>query len=134
EPARFERILICTAAGEPGERDVRIGGRLARLLGASVTLLYITREESRPPALARGHLDRALATLRGLDVPGGLKVRAAPSPSDGILAEADSGRYDLIVLGGHGRRARFLFEPSDVTVEVITRCDRPVLVIPPGAV
>ena len=33
---RLRRILVCTAAGEPGKADVSAAGRLARRLGASV--------------------------------------------------------------------------------------------------
>src|SRR5207249_2064626 len=33
----LERVLICTRAGEPGKSDVRVGGWLARRLGASAT-------------------------------------------------------------------------------------------------
>ena len=44
EPATFSRILICTAVGEPGKADVRVGGWLARRLGAEVTLLHVLPE------------------------------------------------------------------------------------------
>src|SRR6202043_236804 len=42
-PRRPERILICTAIGEPGKADIRAGGWLARRLGATATLLHVTR-------------------------------------------------------------------------------------------
>ena len=47
----FSRILICTAVGEPGKADVRVGGWLARRLGAEVTLLHVLPEggERRRP-------------------------------------------------------------------------------------
>src|SRR5262249_18006009 len=86
----FRRLPICTAAGEPGKRDVALGGRLARRLGASVSLLYVTRAGAEPNQLARSHLDLALATLRALEVPAELLVCQAPSPSAGILEQASS--------------------------------------------
>jgi len=129
----FSRMLICTAAGEPGKRDVALGGRLARRLGASVTLLYVTRAGAEPNQLARSHLDLALATLRALEVPADLLVCQAPSPSAGILEQAGSGDYDLIVLGSHGTRARLLFGTNDITMGVIAATDRHVLVVPPEA-
>src|SRR5205085_8801069 len=64
ERKSIKRILICTAAGEPGKSDVKVGGRLARRLGASVTLLYITRDSAEPGALTRSHLEQAARTLR----------------------------------------------------------------------
>jgi ABC-type Fe3+/spermidine/putrescine transport system ATPase subunit/nucleotide-binding universal stress UspA family protein len=129
--ADFSRILICTAAGEPGKRDVALGGRLARRLGASVTLLYVTRAGSEPNQLARAHLDMAVATLRGLDVPAEVLIWQAASPSAGILEQARSGNHDLIVLGSHGHRSRLLFGASDITMGVISAIDRHVLVVPP---
>jgi ABC-type Fe3+/spermidine/putrescine transport system ATPase subunit/nucleotide-binding universal stress UspA family protein len=129
--ADFRRILICTAAGEPGKRDVALGGRLARRLGAAVTLLYVTRAGSEPNQLARAHLDLAIATLRALDVPAEILIWQAASPSAGILEQARSGDHDLIVLGSHGHRSRLLFGASDITMGVISAIDRHVLVVPP---
>jgi nucleotide-binding universal stress UspA family protein len=37
----LERILVCTAGGEPGLAAVRMGGRVARLVGARVTVLHV---------------------------------------------------------------------------------------------
>jgi hypothetical protein len=37
---RFSRFLICSNVGEPGKVDVLVGGRLARLVGAEVTVLH----------------------------------------------------------------------------------------------
>jgi len=42
-PRRLERILICTAIGEPGKSDVRAGGWLARRMNAAATLLHVAR-------------------------------------------------------------------------------------------
>jgi nucleotide-binding universal stress UspA family protein len=127
----FNRMLICTAAGEPGKKDVALGGRLARRLGASVTLLYVTRGGAEPNQLARSHLDLAVATLRGLDVAAEVLVCQAASPSAGIMEQARSGDYDLVVLGSHGPRSRLLFGASDITMGVIAAIDRHVLVVPP---
>jgi len=88
----FKRMLICTAAGEPGKSDVRVGGRLAHRLQAAVTLLHVTPAGFGDLASsARAHLERAAATLRGLDVAGSIQIREAPSPLEGIMAEAREG-------------------------------------------
>ncbi|MCZ7668801.1 MAG: universal stress protein [Chloroflexi bacterium] len=62
-------------------------------------------------------------------------VAAAPLVRHGlvvneILAEATSGRYDLVVIGAHptGGWQRFLLE--DVTAQIVLKVDRPILVIP----
>src|SRR6185503_20263952 len=81
ERAALDRVLICTAAGEPGKSDVKVGGQLARRLGAAVTLLYITKEVSEASQLSRNHLERAAATLRALDVPTELLIQSADTPT-----------------------------------------------------
>src|SRR5262249_51468179 len=39
----FQRILICTAVGEPGKNNVRYGGWLAFRLRAAARLLHVAR-------------------------------------------------------------------------------------------
>ena len=127
---KIERILICTAAGEPGKRDIRVGGRLARRLGAAVTLLHVTRGSETASPLARAHLERAVTTLRQLDVNCEVRLRSAGTPAAGILAEGHAGDYDLIVVGRHGPPSRSFFGLDDMTVGVLARANRPVLVVP----
>jgi sulfate transport system ATP-binding protein len=125
----LKNILICTAAGEPGKSDVRVGGRLARRLGAKVTLLYVTRSPGEVSSIARAHLDRAAATLRALDVPVQISIRTSASPSEGILGEAREAGHDLIVVGGHDVQSGVLFGIDDVAFQVLRGADRPVLVV-----
>ena len=132
ERAALDRVLICTAAGEPGKSDVKVGGQLARRLGAAVTLLYVTKEVEQESLLPRSHLERAAATLRALDVPTELLIQRAETPTAGILAEAARGEHDLIVIGSHGpqSRSRSLFGLNDVMLKVLSAADRSVLVVP----
>jgi sulfate transport system ATP-binding protein len=133
EHGSLSKILICTAAGEPGKSDVQVGGRLARRLKASVTLLYVNARSDLPGALARVHLERAAGTLRSLDVEGEIRYRQAETAAAGILAEAAEGAFDLIVVGGHGPGSRKLFKLNDVTRQVVAGSNCPVLVVPPDA-
>ncbi|HEX5735755.1 MAG TPA: ATP-binding cassette domain-containing protein [Blastocatellia bacterium] len=130
ERAGIEKILICTAAGEPGKSDVRVGGQLARRLNAKVTLFYVTRMASSPDLLTSDHLERAARTLRAMDVESDVRIRPAAGPAAGIMAEAEEGDYDLIVMGSHGPRLRKLFKLDDVTLQVLAEANRPVLVVP----
>ncbi len=131
--SRIKSVLICTAAGEPGKSDVRVGGRLARRLGAKVTLLYVTAEPGAVRPEARTHLERAAATLRALEVDGSVETRTAATPTEGILAEAREGNYDLVVLGSHGPQARSVFGRDDVTFQVASNTDHSLLVVPEEA-
>ena len=134
ETTKLERILICTAAGEPGKSDVRVGGRLARRLGAAVTLLYVARESAGVTPLTRNHLERAAATLKAIDVESDVQIRTAETPLAGIMAEAAEGDYDLIVIGAHGPRSRLRFRPNDVMLQVLATAQRHVLVVPPDRI
>ena len=129
----LERVLICTAAGEPGKSDVRVGGRLARQLGAAVTLLHVPRAGAEPGPLAQAHLERAVATLRALDIPADVRYGQAPTPARGVLAEVAQREYGLIVVGGHGPQSRSLFSRDDVTLQILAGTDKPVLVVPADA-
>lgn len=124
----IRRILICTRAGEPGKSDIRIGGRLARRLGAAVTLLYVTIESGAPRRVIRVHLDKGAATLNALEVQNEICIHSAETPAEGILSKARE--HDLIVLGGHGPSSRSVSRTRDVTLNVITRANRPVLIVP----
>ncbi len=134
EPETFRRILICTAVGEPGKADVRIGGWLARRLGAEVTLLHVLTDGGGggPAPWVKAHLDAGLATLRALEVTAHTVLRPARAAVPGILDEAKEGGYDLIVLGRHaasrvGARAR----RHDFTFDILTGSGKSVLIVPP---
>jgi len=130
ERTALERILICTAAGEPGKSDVRVGGRLARRVGAAVSLLYVAREQEKVSSFTQRHLDRAAATLKATDVESEVRIRTAITPLAGIMAEAMEGDYDLIVIGAHGPGSRLRFRPNDVMLQVLSASQRHVLVVP----
>ncbi|HEY1435041.1 MAG TPA: ATP-binding cassette domain-containing protein [Thermoanaerobaculia bacterium] len=125
-PRKPERILICTAVGEPGKADVRAGGWLARRLGATVTLLYVTRPGYLPPPLVRQHLERGVATLRELGVAGEFSVREAESAIEGILGQLRDKPHDLVVVGASAAGAR-------VTRQVLRQSGCSVLVVPHGS-
>jgi ABC-type Fe3+/spermidine/putrescine transport system ATPase subunit/nucleotide-binding universal stress UspA family protein len=130
ERTSLNRILICTAAGEPGKSDVRVGGRLARRVGAAVSLLYVAREQEKVSSFTQSHLDRASATLKATDVESDVRIRSAITPLAGIMAEAIEGDYDLIVIGAHGPGSRLRFRPNDVMLQVLSASQRHVLVVP----
>jgi sulfate transport system ATP-binding protein len=122
-PRKLERILICTAIGEPGKTDVRAGGWLARRLGAAVTLLYVTPPGRELHPYARAHLERGVATLRELGVLSRFSVRESEAPVGGILEEMRAEPTDLVVIGAGGR----------VTRQVLRACGCSILVVPEGS-
>jgi sulfate transport system ATP-binding protein len=122
-PRRLERILICTAIGEPGKADVRAGGWLARRLGAAVTLLHVTSPGRAPTPFARAHLERGVATLRELGVRSRFSIRESDDAVGGILEEMRAEPTDLVVVGAGG----------PVTGQVLRVCGCSILVVPEGS-
>ncbi|HEY4229964.1 MAG TPA: ATP-binding cassette domain-containing protein [Thermoanaerobaculia bacterium] len=131
-PRRLERILICTAVGEPGKADIRAGGWLARRLNATVTLLHVTIPNRTMPALVQAHLTRGVATLRELEVKGRPLLREAATPLEGILAELRSEPYDLVVTGTPPPFARTPIRGASITQTIVRRAGCSILVVPAG--
>ncbi|HLE51483.1 MAG TPA: ATP-binding cassette domain-containing protein [Anaerolineales bacterium] len=128
----IQRILICTAAGEPGKSDVRFGGRLARTTGAQATVFHIRRPRSTGAEKKRTdrHLRQAQSTLESLKVNCEIKViDEAPLP-EGILSEAEQGDYDLIVVGAPAPRSPQQFRWKDLDSQIVNGTTRPVLIVP----
>ncbi len=133
EAARPERILVCTAVGEPGKADIRVGGWIARQLGARVTLLHVAHSGGEPPSWVLSHLERGVATLQSLNVESEFRIRTAPSPLEGIREEESATAPGLVVIGGHGPAARTRSSADDITRQVLRFARSPVLVVPENA-
>ena len=131
ERSRIERILICTAGGEPGKSDVSFGGRLARRTGARVTVLHAHRQPLAAGQRARLelYLQRAQASLEALGVASEVKIEQG-AEVDRMLREAEAGDYDLIVIGAPAPRAPQQLRWRDFAVQIVGGTTRPVLVVP----
>lgn len=143
--AGLKRGLICSGGKDYIDEAVRLTGRIARGVGARITLLHVLPE---PPALYARlprmqqtsdwlldsptelglNLRREKQTLEGLGVPTELKLRWG-SVLQEILRETVEGAYDLVVTGSalsHGLRTYVL---GDVSREIVNRSNCPVLVV-----
>ncbi len=118
-PRKPERILICTAVGEPGKADVRAGGWLARRLGATATLLHVSRPGRQPLPAVRAHLERGVATLRELEVQSRYVIREADGPVAGILAELQENPHDVVVIGAGGNVTRVALRAFGCSILVV---------------
>ncbi len=142
----LQKILVCTAGGEPGLRDVAMAGHVARHAHAAVTVLHVMSQvplsdaaylpdlaASADDLMARHsreglHLQSALAELRGRAPASAAKVRHG-FVVDEILAELREGDYDLLVVGAHMARGLNRFLLDDVTAHLIEEATTPVLVV-----
>lgn len=141
-------ILICTGGAERGEEDVRFGGMIARSTGAEVAILHVmsqlpltpegrwedleaTEEELLERETREGvHLRKGLQILRELGVAGEVKIRRGLVVNE-ILAEAEEGDYDLLVIGAHAAPGLYRFLLDDLTTQIVLGSQRPVLVVRP---
>jgi ABC-type Fe3+/spermidine/putrescine transport system ATPase subunit/nucleotide-binding universal stress UspA family protein len=98
--ASLERLLICVAIGEPGKADVSFSGRLARHLGAQVTILTVLpeSERGRSAAGAERFLASSARTLARQGVAVTTRVRHGLAREQ-ILLERAEGHHDLLVVG-----------------------------------
>jgi nucleotide-binding universal stress UspA family protein len=140
----LRRVLLCTAAGEPGKLDVFFGGQVARTTGAEATLLFVDGPafgalpyvQGNGPAPAswktrfwiERHLEQGLQTLAAQGVHAQVSVRHGDALEQ-ILAEAEQGTHDLIVIGGHLVQTWMDMPERDLARNLVARADRPVLVV-----
>ena len=151
--AKVERILLCTTGTGQLDHAIELSARLARGLGARLTLLHVV---PKPPALyvptdrreaevaAVPHADTALGRelrrQRDLAVRHGAAVEirirdglVAPE----ILAEIQNGGHDLVVTGSsrsHGTLRTYVL--GDLTREILAQVEGALLVVrltPAGA-
>ncbi len=153
----IREMLICTSGEQPAENNALVGGALAALVGAQVTVLHVMSqlplapdakvedlERSAEELIASGareglHLQRLLEILEAQGVE---RTRSIPKVRHGlvideILNEVREGDYDLIVIGARpvleGQswwqwRTLFL---ENIPNHILTRTRRPVLVVRP---
>jgi nucleotide-binding universal stress UspA family protein len=142
----LRRILVCTAAGEPGLRDVEFAAQVAAMTEAEIGVLHVMSqvalsedsdlydlEASAEELIARGtregqHFTAALQAIRQAGVRGEIVVRHG-LVIDEIDAEAREGDYDLVVIGAHFVRGVSRLLLDDVTSHALETLDRAVLVV-----
>ena len=73
---RLKRILICTAAGEPGKIDVRFAARLARHTGSEATVFHVLSKNAtiKDKTRAITHLEQACELLEGYKINSKMKI------------------------------------------------------------
>lgn len=151
EWAQLKRFLVCTGGKEFIEEAVQLTGKLAKAVGASVTLLHVMAE---PPAMyadlvrLEEDVDRLMASkselgvnlstqkadLEKLGVPAEVRIRHG-IVFDQVFEETRAQQYDLIVTGSSRARGMLRhYIMGDLTRTILNHADCPVLVARAGAV
>jgi sulfate/thiosulfate transport system ATP-binding protein len=126
----IERVLICVAIGEPGKADVSFAGRLARHLGAEVTILTVLPDGARggTAAGAERFLASCARTLARLGVAASTRTRFG-TPREQILLERAEGRHDLLVVGAPLPRAGGHIDLGGLMARLVRESEVPVLIV-----
>jgi nucleotide-binding universal stress UspA family protein len=144
----FRRILLAHDLSDTCEQALRVAVELARREGASLTIIHAYAIPSIP--LPEGYviqgpagvveiqrsvqlaLDGARARAVALGASNVRTEARAGGPADVIVDLARSGRYDLVVMGTHGRRGVARMILGSVAETVVRRASCPVLTVHPG--
>jgi len=145
-PRELHELLICSAAGPVSQRTVDFAGHLAHGLSASVTVLHVMSqlplvedalltdlEASADELIQRGsregaHLSRMISNLAEQEV----KARAVVRHGlilDEVLAEAQEGQYDVIIVGEHCTPGLKPALVDNLSADILLSADRSVLVV-----
>jgi nucleotide-binding universal stress UspA family protein len=141
-----DNLLVCSAVGPTSDETVRFAGQVARALDASVELLHVMsqvalEEHAHAPDLEAeaedlienetregDHLERMLDLLRSEGVEARAYVRHG-AVVDEIMAEAQEGRFDILVIGAHTTPGIRSLLVDDLSEKIMLAANRPVLVV-----
>jgi nucleotide-binding universal stress UspA family protein len=147
----LKRFLVCTGGQAFIDEALKLTGRFASALGASVTLLHVMAE---PPAMyadlvrLEEDLDRLLEskselgtnlrkqkeTLERLGAKAEVRIRHG-MVLDQVFSEIREGDYDLVVTGSSRARGMVRhYIMGDVTRKILNRANCPVLVARAGPI
>jgi nucleotide-binding universal stress UspA family protein len=124
--------LLSVTAGEPAKDDVFFAGRLVYHLGAEATLATVLPEAGvNPSQEKRVHdfLEAGVKTLSTLGIRASMSVLRG-RVSEKIIQVANSGKYDLLVLGVPLSKSGGKISLSGVVEDVLKQAnDRAVLLV-----
>jgi nucleotide-binding universal stress UspA family protein len=145
----FKHILIYTDGSKRSQKALVTGIRLARLSSGRVTVLFVLPRldplifsegyvpepdwmdsyESSAKDAAEAYLERAevLAAKSGVNC--STRMSSADRPYKEIIATARNRKCDAIVMPSRGRKGMTAVLLGSETMEVLTRCTRPVIVV-----
>ncbi|MBI1747255.1 MAG: ATP-binding cassette domain-containing protein [Acidobacteria bacterium] len=138
ERKEIKNILICVTAGEPGRIAILQTGRMALKAQAKVTVLHVVSSGFGSPAAAKeapvdedgakAQVDRALQLLTSNQINAVKKVRSGHTVEE-ILAEANSGNYDLVVTGAYLPYGHSSLLVDNFTTQILANIHVPMLVV-----
>ncbi|MDH4151718.1 MAG: universal stress protein [Betaproteobacteria bacterium] len=145
----FKNVLIYTDGSKLSRKALVTGIKLAKMSSGKVTLLYVLPRldpmifaegyvpepdwmdnyESTSRDSAKAYLARAEVLASKSGVPCATRMTTADRPYKEIIATARNRKCDAIVMPSRGRKGMTAVLLGSETMEVLTRCTRPVIVV-----
>lgn len=145
---QLDRLLVCDSGGRHPSEVVLFTAQLANWLPhpVEVTILHVMSQITAYPGVPGQQLRASAEELIQVDSPEGLllkedlhllektgtKIRPKVRHGlvvDEILAEAEEGKYQMIIIGAHRYRGWQRFLLDDLAYEVVTHAELPVLIV-----
>lgn len=145
---QLDRLLICDSGGRHPSDVVLFTAQLANKLPhpVEVTILHVMSQITAYPGVPGQQLRASAEELMQVHSPEGLflkedlhllektdtKIRPKVRHGlvvDEILAEAEEGKYQMIIIGAHRYRGWQRFLLDDLAYEVVTHAELPVLIV-----
>lgn len=145
----LKQILVCDSIFAKPNLLERFSHLFPEIISHApqVTVLHVMSQIAAAPGIQGQQLRANVDELMNVHSPEGdilihdvkllseINVKAEPIVRHGlvveeILAEAENGRYDLIVIGAHSHVGWQHFLLEDVAAQIVLKADRPILVIP----
>lgn len=145
----FKHILIYTDGSKLSRKALVTGIKLAKMSAGKITLLYVMPRldpmifaegyvpepdwmedyESSARDSAKAYIARAEVQAAKSGVPCSARLVTADRPYKEIIATARNRNCDAIVMPSRGRKGLTAVLLGSETMEVLTRCTRPVIVV-----
>jgi nucleotide-binding universal stress UspA family protein len=139
-------ILLCSAAGPASQETAKFAARLARALGASLEVLHVMSQVALEEDAQAADLEAAAEELmesntrEGIHMAAMLEIAAAEGVDgeplvrhglvvEEIIAEAQDGHFDMLVVGAHATPGIEGLLSSDLAAEIMLSANRPVLIV-----
>lgn len=135
----MKKILVAVDGSEAASHAVRTAVVLAKGLNAQITLAHVVPPSFVPPEVPFGvqpwteeaisageQLLEAAAREAGMTCE---RVNLTGSPAERLADTAETGDFDLVVVGSKGRGAVSRMLIGSVTDRLVHICKRPILVV-----
>lgn len=146
----MRRILVPVDYSDPSREVLRYAAEIARRLGGELTVLHVWEcMPHAPPELTVKGRDGKLKKLgdvirenaenemqqflKSAALPAGLPVKSEVESGEAakcILSELESGRFDLLVMGTHGRGGVKHLVLGSVAEKIVRGSSVPVITVP----